>query len=119
MAISEYPDLPNYSSDYPSLLRGIINVVRGIMQGKSNNIHEITLLANAASTTVSLAQGDIGPNSMIVFAPQTTQAATEFGAGTMFVSAINIDASAGTYAFTITHVNNAEVSRIFKFAIFG
>ena len=115
MAVSEYPDVQDYSTDHPSILRRMTNVIRGIMQGKTNNVHEVTLTAGAGSTDVTLAQGDIGPNSSIHFMPTTANAAAEFGAGTMYVSAIN----ALTSVMTITHVNNAQTDRTFRFIVIG
>lgn len=119
MANSEYPDVQDYTSDHPKLLQSIVRIIRNIMQGKTNNLYTVTLTANAASTTVDCAKGDLGPYSTIVFMPTTANAATEFGAGVMYVSAINIDPSLGTYQFVITHANNANADRTFRYAILG
>lgn len=117
---SKYPDVQDYTdNNRPQLLQSIVRTIRNIMQGKTNNTYYVSLTANSATTTVSVAQHDIGPLSTILFMPITANAATEFGAGTMYVSAITIDAVAGTYQFTITHVNNAQTDRNFRFTIVG
>jgi hypothetical protein len=54
----------------------------------------------------------IGNESCVVFAPSTATAATEFGAGTLYVSTL----TAGT-SFVITHVNSAVADRTFRYAI--
>lgn len=115
MANSEFPDVQDYSENYPILLRSVVRVIRNIMQGKTNNAYTVTLTANSATTSVTIAHGDIGPLSTILFMPTTANAATEFGAGAMYVSAIN----ALTDSFTITHANNAQTDRIFRYVIVG
>ena len=120
MANSEYPDVQDYTdNNYPQLMQSVVRIIRNIMQGKTNNTYTVTLTANSATTTVSVAQHDLGPYSTILFMPTTANAATEFGAGLMYVSAITIDGAAGTYQFTITHTNNAQVDRTFRFVIIG
>ena len=119
MANSEYPDVDDYSDNYPKLLRSVVRIIRNIMQGKTNNAYSVTLTANAASTVVSMSREDIGPLSTILFMPLTANAAAEIGAGTMYVSAITIDLSADTQTFTITHANNAQNDRTFRFVVTG
>ena len=117
---SQYPDVQDYTdNNYPQLLQSMVRTTRGIMQGKTNNTHTVTLTANSATSTVSVAQNDIGPLSTILFMPLTANAAADIGAGTMYVSAITIDGAASTFQFTITHANNAQVDRTFRFAIIG
>lgn len=118
MANSDYPDCDGYSDNYPRLLQSIVRTVRGIMQGKTNNAYSVTLTANSATTVVSVSQNDIGPYSTILFMPLTANAATEFGAGTMYVSSITANPN-GTSSFTITHVNNAQTDRDFRYVIIG
>lgn len=115
MANSEYPSLIAYNDDYPNLLKNIIKVIKGIMKGKTNNTGTCTLTANTGTTTVQLSSGDLGPYSIILFMPTTATAATEFGAGTLYVSAID----ALLYTFTITHVNGASTDRTFRYCIIG
>lgn len=119
MANSEYPDVQDYSDNYPPLLRSIVRTVRNIMQGKTNNTGSVTLTANAGSTVVSVAQGDIGPYSTILLMPLTANAAAEQGNGTMYVSTITITPASNTFNFTLTHANNAQTDRNFRFVIIG
>jgi len=117
MAQSQFPDVPEYIPDHPSLLRQIILVIKNIMAGRTNNVNAVTLTANSATTTVQVPLGDLGQNTLIFFMPQTANAATEFGAGTMYVSARDLTLNPPT--FTITHVNNAQTDRIFGYVFVG
>lgn len=117
MAISEYPSLPEYSADHVTLLKKIINVVRGAMKGKTNNTGTCTLGAGSATTVVQLSKGDLGPDSIILFMPKTASAATEFSAGIMYVSLI--ESAKTKNKFTITHTNSGVTDRIFNFIIVG
>lgn len=119
MANSEFPDVDDYSENTPKLLRSVVRIIRNIMQGKTNNTGTCTLGAGVASTNVDVAFGDIGPLSTILFMPLTANAATEFGAGSMYVSAITITTNPQVNRFTITHANNANVDRTFRFVIIG
>jgi uroporphyrinogen-III synthase len=111
----KYPDVPEYHSDHPNLLRSIIRIIRNMMQGKTNNTDTVTLTANSATTTVTLAAGRLSNDTVIVFMPTTANAATEFGAGSLYVSAKNVDSN----TFTITHANNAQNDRTFSYALIG
>lgn len=114
---TSFPDVPEYYPDHPNLLRQIIRVVKNIMQGRTNNTYSCTLTPNAVSTVVSVAKGDIGQNSLVVFVPTTVSAATEFGAGKLYVSARDILADPPT--FTITHANTADTDKTFSFILIG
>lgn len=117
---SEFPDVGEYTPDHPSILRRILLVVHNIMKGRTNNTHVVTLTANSATTTVSVAKETIGENTLIFFMPQTANAATEFGAGSMYVSARTINITPPTSpSFTITHTNNAQTDRTFGFVMIG
>jgi len=111
----EFPDVTEYSPDHPSLLRRVVYVIKNIMQGRTNNVHSVTLTANAGTTTVTLAVGDIGQESAILFMPTTANAATEFGAGTMYVSS----RTPLTGQFVITHTNTASTDKTFTYIIVG
>ena len=113
MTINAYPT-PNETGINSQQHRAeLARVLLGVMQGKLNNISEVTLTANAASTTVT--DSRISNQSYIDFMPTTANAATELAAGTMYVSAR--DGDNGT--FTITHANNAQTDRSFTFVIVG
>jgi hypothetical protein len=92
-------------------INDIARVVNSAMQGKINAVGDVTLTANAASTTLTDAR--IGPNSFIYFMPKTANAAAEIGAGGFYVSA-RTDGSA-----TLTHANGASVDRSFAYLVIG
>lgn len=110
-----YPNPPKYMPNPLEWLRRTVEVINGIMQGRTNNYGSVTLTANVGSTVVTLPDHKISIYSVILFMPTTANAATEFGAGTMYISAT--DPAANT--FTITHVNNAQADRTFRYAIIG
>jgi hypothetical protein len=89
--------------------RKIANAANNALEGRTNNGGTVTLTANQATTVVS--DNRAGDDSVIVFMPTTASAATEVGAGGMYVSA------RGDSTFTITHANNATADRDFTYAI--
>lgn len=96
------------------------SVVTRIMNGKTNNTGSVTLTENSATTSVTVAYGTIGIDTVILFMPTTANAATEFGAGSMYVSARSVSTSPSTSStFTLTHVNNAQTDRTFKYILVG
>lgn len=95
-------------------LKKIILSIQQIAAGRSNAVGIVTLTTGAATTVVTPTQkGTIAPGSTIIMTPTTANAATEFGAGTWYISSIGID------TFTITHVNSATTGRTFLYAILG
>lgn len=95
--------------------RDVVQVVNGVMLGKTNNTGTVTLTANQATTTVTVASGLIGQDSVILFSPTTANAATEYAAGSMYVSTRDVLNN----QFTITHVNNAQADRTFSYVFIG
>src|SRR3990167_7444370 len=118
-----FPTLTDYTPDHNSLLRDIIRVVKGIMIGNMNIVRQITLTAGSATTDVALEKDVVSAKSYIGFMPTTANAATEFGAGSLYVSTINETGSAvgglAAYSIRITHVNNAQTDRTFRIIIVG
>lgn len=111
-----YPVPPrDAGSDEPSSVRQfarrIADVVGSIMQGRTNNTTEITLTANATSTTLSDARLTV--QSVVSAVPLTANAAAEKGNGTFYVSARN------NGSVTWTHANNAQTDRTFAVSIIG
>lgn len=87
------------------------DVIRGVMDGRTNNTSEVTLTANQTTTVVvERRSGDV---SYLEFMPTTANAATEKAAGGMWVS------SRGKQTFTITHANNAQTDRTFTYVVVG
>ena len=91
-------------------LRKIAQAANDALSGKINNVGTVTLTANAATTTVSNRRVTAGCH--VGFMPTTANAATEFGAGTMYVSTRTQGAS-----FVITHTNNAQTDRTFTYEL--
>jgi hypothetical protein len=79
--------------------------------GRSNAIGTVTLTANAATTVVL--DLNCSKESCIDFMPMTANAAAERGNGTMYVATVV------NKSFTITHANNAQNDRTFRYAIKG
>ena len=92
-------------------IRLVAEVVNGLMAGKDNATGDITLTANQATTT--LTDRRIGPDSVLLFMPKTANAAAEIGNGTLYVSAT------GKETATVTHANNAQSDRTYKFVVRG
>lgn len=103
------------SGYYPSLsenkLINIVRAVRDALNGRSNAFGQFTLTANAASTTV--AAENCSPESSIALMPMTANAAAALA--TTFITAANITAG----QFVLTHANNAQVDKTFRYAIQG
>ena len=100
-----YPSVPPGGTD----ARTTANVIRNLVDGKSNNTGSITLTANA--TTSTLTDQRVGANSVIVLMPKTANAATAMTS--LFVSA------RGTGTATLTHDSNAATDRHLEYVIIG
>lgn len=94
-------------------LRRQYEVLQQLRSGKTENVGEVTLTASVASTTVTDIR--VSPQSVIVWHPRTANAAAEMAAGTMYVT----DANMANGSFTITHANNAQTDRDFRYAVIG
>jgi hypothetical protein len=89
----------------------IVRAVRELFEGRSNAVGTFTLSANAESTTVT-AQNCGGGCTVLAF-PRTANAAAEIGNGTMYIGAVN------NGSFVVTHANNAQADRTFRYAALG
>ena len=96
-------------------LRLIAAKVNQILRGKTNNVGEVTLTANAATSTIAVAIGTFGDKTVFIFDPTTSTAATAFGSGAFYVSTRSPDL--GTYV--ITHPNTADANKTFRVAYVG
>ena len=85
--------------------------INQLIRGRSNAVGEVTLTANAATTTIT--GPNINADAECFLMPKTANAAAEFGNGTIRISAI----VAGTV--TITHANNAQTDRTFGYLVIG
>lgn len=86
-----------------------------ILRGKLNAVIEVTLTANAATTTIN--DDRLTRNSLILFDPTTANAATELYGATMYVLDNGTNRKNGT--FVITHANNGQTDRTFKALVIG
>lgn len=106
-----YPVPPTNSPDIPSWVRIIAEHVQRIMVGRTNNVLDVTLDANQASTTVTDAR--ITSQSALLFMPRTANAAAELA--TLYVP----DSGRVHGTVSITHANNAQTDRDFYVVIVG
>lgn len=103
--------VPFYQPDEDQHRRRIAEWANQVMGGKLNNVGTCTLTGGVASTSVVDAR--VGVNSFIGFTPTTANAASELGAGTMYLK------STMKGVFTIKHANSASADRTFDFCILG
>lgn len=89
----------------------IVQAVRELFEGRSHAAGQVTLTANAASTTVS--STNIGSAARIALCPRTANASADFGGGALYVSSV-VPGS-----FVITHPNNANADKTFDWHALG
>ena len=82
--------------------------LRGLFQGKTNNVLDVTLAANAASTTVT--DSRIGPYSVPLCVPATANAQA-------IAMPRRSDNTSGS--MTLTHANDANADKTFKVVLIG
>lgn len=103
--------LPTFTLDGTENRRQMYAWMREVHQGKLANTRTVTLSTATVATVVSDARA--GAFSCIDFMPMTANAAAEIGAGTLYV------ATQGKGTFTITHANNAQADRTFRYSLLG
>ena len=91
--------------------RRIVQSVRELYEGRSNAVGTVTFTPNATTTVVTAVNCSI--ESRVALCPTSAAAATEFGAGTWYVSA------KGNGTFTITHANSATTGRTYDWHALG
>ena len=82
-----------------------------MMDGKTNNRGAFTITANAATTVITDLR--VGADSVILPVSTTANASAEVAAGGFYVSSV------GKQTFTVTHANDAQTDRTFKYAVIG
>jgi hypothetical protein len=116
MANPTFPGLPPWNgvniSDFFLKARLTVN---GCLNGKTNNTGTVTLNTSTSSTTVVLASGRLGPNTVILFEPTTANAAIEISTATMWVSTKD----PLNNQFILTNAVNNKNDRIFNFVLIG
>jgi hypothetical protein len=105
MTATSFPVLTEFSDEREA--RGIVN---NTIAGKLNNAGTVTLTNSATSTVVT--DYRVGGDSVVLFEPTTSDAASEIAAGGMYVSA------RAKHSFTITHAS-ATTTRSFNYLVFG
>lgn len=83
--------------------------INNVLSGKLNNWGEVTLDANTTSTDLDDIR--IGINSVVILQPTTSNAAAAIT--TTYVG------TPGDGSVTITHANNAQTDKTFKYVIIG
>lgn len=116
--IFSYPKAPDDfltfdESGVKRFTRSISSVVNRALTGKINAIGEVTLTANAATTVLKDARLTAG--SVLLLDPLTANAAAALYNGTTYV----LDANRTNGEHTITHTNNAQTDRAYKYLIIG
>lgn len=94
-------------------LKKIVLAIQQLAAGRSNAVGTVTLTANVATTTVT--DMNCAAGSAILLMPTTANASAEQGAGTIRIATATILNG----SFVITHANNAQTDRIFRYAIQG
>jgi len=92
-----FRSLPAFGGDQ----RAVAEVVRGIMDGKTNNTGTLTL-ATGGATTTTLTDRRIGPESVILFAPASVAANTDYMPYGAFQSLVDQTAGAANTAYAMT-----------------
>jgi hypothetical protein len=87
--------------------RIVAQAIRQLQQGRSNAAGLVTLAINTTTTTVTATNCATG--SVPLLTPMTAHASAEFGNGTIYISAVN------NGSFVITHANNSQNDRTFRF----
>ena len=101
-----FRSLPAFGGDQ----RAVAEVVRGVMDGKTNNTGSVTL-ATGGATTTTLTDRRIGPDSVIVFVPASTAANAD---------ATRVYASAqGQGTATVNHAANITADKTYRYAVIG
>ncbi len=118
IGVNEFPGVVPIEADPDDVaivrsIRSALVVMNNLLLGKMNNSGAVVLTPGAATTVIIDERMTI--NSVLYFDPMTVNAAGELVAGTMYV--LKTDRRNGT--FTITHANNSETDRAFRYEIKG
>lgn len=92
-------------------LRKYAYAIQQLSAGRSNAVVQVTLTPSATTTVVNF--DSCSTDTAPIPVPMTAHAAAELGAGTLYISAV------ANRSFTITHANNAQNDRTFRFVCIG
>ena len=104
--MTQFRTLPPFGADE----RSVSEVVRGIMDGKTNNTGSVTLATGGATTTV-INDARIGFDSIILFMPLASTSASILSS--LYIS----NRTQGTA--TVTHSANTTSGRLFGYVVVG
>lgn len=99
--------VPRSWHDVKDHLSRLSDAINNILRGKLNNGGTVTLTANSATTTLTDIR--IGTESVILLQPTTANASTAL-ANVYF-------GTPGNGTVTITHTNNAQTDRSFRYSV--
>lgn len=108
-----FQTVPEFLQDANEHRRKLARAVNQLLGGKMNAFIDATLTANAATTALTDAR--IGYYSIISWMPMTANASAEVGAGAIYVDQSTMKNGSAV----ITHANNAQTDRTFRFQIIG
>jgi len=94
-------------------LRRMWESLQAMRKGKIECVTSVTL--RASQTTTVLTDIRLSPQSVVIFDPQTANAAAELYGGTMYV----LTANRGDGSWTITHASAVSTDRTFACALIG
>lgn len=94
----QFRTLPPFGGDQ----RAVAEVVRGVMDGKTNNVGRLTL-ATGNATTTTLYDERIGYDSLIFFVPSSAAARNDTAPYGMFQSDADQTAASANTAYAITY----------------
>lgn len=104
-----YDGVPETMTDEKEHRRRLARLGNNLLQGKTNNVIQVTLAANVTTTTVT--DKRIGGYTGLFFSPLTANAAGAFSS--LYVSAQQNGSA------TLTHANTATTDRTFNVLIVG
>ena len=109
MATAFFPGVPDSPKDWTQFWGLRVQSIVNMLVGKANCAADLTLTANATTTTMTDAR--LSAVSVLAFMPTTANAASA-------TSSIYVTAQKKGQA-TINHVNNASVDKTYRVAILG
>lgn len=104
--MTQFRTLPPFGGDQ----RSVAEVVRGIMDGKTNNTGTVTLAVGGATTT-TINNERIGYDSVILLMPTSSNSAA-------YATNLYVSAKAQGSA-TLTHTANSTAGRSYDYIIVG
>jgi len=111
MSVSNFPIPPADSEDQKKLARAQSISIIGLSGGRSNNVLDVTLAANAAATTV--VDGRIGVNTVAVCVPTTVNAEA------IAIKPYRDMSATVNGTMSLIHTNSASTDKTFKVILIG